>query len=190
MTRITDILNDLDELAGSDDDVSVGEVQDKIGHRGSGVFLLVPGLIGMSPLGAIPSVPTIMGLVALLFSVQIVVGKSSPWLPAVLADRSIDDDRLARAVDKSRGAAGWLDRHFGGRLEALTGDPMVRVAALFCAALAVTAPFLGVVPFAAALPMAGIALFGLALTLRDGAAMLAALVFACGALYGAFTLTP
>lgn len=190
MTGVTEILDDIEGLAHGGNEVSVGEVQDRIGHRGSGAFLLVPGLIGMSPLGGIPSIPTLMGLITLIFSIQIVLGRHSMWLPALISDRSVADDRLKSAVDKSRGVAGWLDRHFGGRLRALTGEPLVRIAAIFCAALAVTAPFLEIVPFAAILPMAGIALFGLALTLHDGAVMLTAFVFACAALYGAFLLMP
>jgi len=190
VTDINDILDDLENLADDESDVSVRDVQNKIGHRGAGVFLLVPGLLGMSPLGGIPTVPTLMALVTAVAAIQIAIGKSNLWLPSVLADRAVDDDRLKRAVSKGRGPARWLDRHFGKRLESLTGEVMVRVAAAICIALAATCPPLEVVPFAALIPLAGIALFGLAITLRDGAAMLVALIYAAGALTAAWMLMP
>ncbi|WOI56884.1 exopolysaccharide biosynthesis protein [Palleronia sp. LCG004] len=191
MTRITDILDDLDKLTREKDDtICVAEVKDSIGHRGSGVLVFLPGLIGMSPLGGIPGVPSLMAVIVLIFCLQIAIGKRALWLPSVLSRRSVNRDKLSSAVEKTRGVGKWIDRHFGGRLELLTGPWAIRFAALLCAALACTAPPLEVVPFAAAMPMAGIAVFGIAMTLKDGAAMLIAAILAAGALYGAFLLMP
>ena len=44
-TDLNDILDDLDALADDESDVSLGDVVEKIGPRGRGVILLIPGLI-------------------------------------------------------------------------------------------------------------------------------------------------
>ena len=55
---VTDILDDLQALAEDESDVSLQDVVERIGPRGKGALLMVPGLLGASPLGAIPGVPT------------------------------------------------------------------------------------------------------------------------------------
>ena len=84
--RVTDILDELDDLAKSGDEVSVGDVMDKVGHRSSGVFLLVPGLIGASPLGGIPTLPSLMAAIVLIFAVQTAIGRKRIWMPAAIRE--------------------------------------------------------------------------------------------------------
>ena len=70
--------------------------------------------------------------------------------------------------------------------------PAVRIAAAGCVALALTVPPLELLPFASAAPMAAIAAFGLAITVKDGALMIAAIVlmFAAVAIGSGFVVTP
>lgn len=188
--EMTSILDDLDALSRSEDDVSVGDVLDRTGHRSAGALLLVPGLIGLSPLGGIPTVPTLMALIVLILAVQVVIGQRNMWLPRRLRRRAVNDDRLSRAVDRMRPPARWIDRHFGHRLATLAAEPAIRAAALTCCVLALTAPALEIVPFAAAIPMGAIALLGIAITLRDGLLMALAFAASLGALWGAWRLFP
>ncbi|CAM4189213.1 exopolysaccharide biosynthesis protein [Palleronia rufa] len=188
--RVTDILDELDDLAKSGDEVSVGDVMDKVGHRSSGVFLLVPGLIGASPLGGIPTLPSLMAAIVLIFAVQTAIGRKRIWMPAAIRERAVREERLSGAVDRMRGPGRFLDRHFGHRLSALTSRPAMRVAALAVIGLALTVPALEFVPFAAAIPMLAIALFGIAITLGDGILMAIAMVAASAALWGAWRITP
>ncbi|PZX16327.1 hypothetical protein LX81_02179 [Palleronia aestuarii] len=180
------ILDDLDDLAGSEDTVSVADVMDKLGHRGSGVFLFVPAILGVSPLSAIPTLPTFFALIVLIVAVQIALGRDRVWMPRIIKSRAVDDDRLHSAVEWMRGPARRLDRWFGNRLEILTGPAANRVAAILCAVLACIVPPLEFVPLAAALPHGAIAAIGLALVLRDGILMLLAFAVSAGALYTAF----
>lgn len=187
---LEEILDDLDDLARNGDDVSVAEVMDKVGSRSDGVFLLVPGLIGASPLGGIPTLPSLMAAIVLIFAVQTAIGRDRIWMPAAIRDRAVRDERLANAVERIRGPGRFVDRHFGSRLSILTGDPMIRIAALAVIGLALTVPALEFVPFAAAIPMLAIALFGVAITLRDGIVMAVAMAAAALALWGAWRLNP
>ncbi len=184
------VLDDLDDLAGTEEKVSIDDVLDRVGSRGQGVTLLLPGLVGVTPIGGIPGVPTLLGVLVALLSVQYLVGRDRPWIPSILGRRSVRETRISASVERLRRPARWIDRHFGQRLEALTGTTAESVAALLCLAFACLLPPLEVVPFAALIPFAAIALLGLALTMKDGLLMLLAFTGSATALWGIYSVLP
>ncbi|TNC66628.1 exopolysaccharide biosynthesis protein [Rubellimicrobium roseum] len=169
-------LDRLHETGEDKDKVSVGDVVEALGDRGYGPLLFVPALIEISPIGGIPAVPSILALIIALFAVQIALGREKMWLPGFLRNLSVTGDRMKRATDKLQPVARWLDRWFHGRLEWLASDKVLRVAAVLIVFLCLSVPPLELLPFASTAPMAAIASFGLAMTLRDG--LLMALGFA------------
>ncbi len=177
-----DILDRLDETARDHSRVSGQQIVRAFGSRSYGPFLILPPLFEISPLGGVPGVATTMALLVVLVASQLVLGRPCCWLPRFLARRSIASGKLRRAVPRMRPMARWLDRWFHGRLKPLTRGLFVRMAALACILLALTVPFLEIVPFASTAPMGAIALFGLALLVHDGALMIAASATAVGAL--------
>lgn len=173
-TNIAGILDRLEDAARDQTMVSVGRIVEAFGHRSYGPFLIVPALIEISPIGGIPGVPTFLAAVIFLFAIQMVVGRKHLWLPSFIADRSVPGDKLATAADKLRPISRRLDHWFHGRLPLFTTAPFVRGAAGLCALITLTVPPLELVPFASTLPMLAIAMFGMALLVRDGALYLAA----------------
>ncbi|MGR3464213.1 exopolysaccharide biosynthesis protein [Limimaricola sp.] len=168
---VEDILDRLAQEGRDDDRATVGDVTGALGNRGFGPFLFVPALIEVSPIGGVPGVPTLLALIIALFAVQIVLGRDEMWLPGFLERRSVSGDKLCAAADKLRGIGRWLDRWFHGRLKALTGPKASRIAGIAVLLMCLTVPPLELVPFASTAPMAAIAAFGLAMTLRDGLLM-------------------
>ncbi|SPJ24277.1 hypothetical protein PAA8504_02105 [Palleronia abyssalis] len=187
---LNDILDDLNDLAGAEETVSLNDVIGKLGSRGQGVVLLLPGLMGITPIGGIPGVPTISSVLITILAVQIILGQRQLWVPDMIGRRSVEDDRIRNATERLRGLADWIDRHFGNRLEALTGSIANRIAAGFCLLLAFTMPPLELVPFAGIIPFAGIAMLGLGLTLRDGVLMALAFASSVLAFYGVWRFWP
>ncbi|MBB5708801.1 exopolysaccharide biosynthesis protein [Sphingomonas xinjiangensis] len=173
---VGDILDRLNDLAGEDDQVSLGDVVEALGNRGHAPFLLILPLIDISPVGGIPGLPTVLAAIIILVAVQILFGRKHLWLPGFLANRSLSSEKVCKATAKLRGVAKFMDRWFHGRLPALTKGPFVRVAAAACILLACTVPPLELLPFATTAPMAAIAAFGLALLVRDGLLMIVATV--------------
>ncbi len=164
----------LDELRGIADHrkrVSVDDAAAALDERGYGPFLFVPALIEMSPIGGIPGVPTFLALIIVIFATQMALGREHLWLPGLVGRRSVSDDRMRAALDKIAPVARWLDRTFRPRLSALTRPAALRVAALVTVLLCLGVPPLELIPFASTAPMAAIAMFGLAFTLRDGLLM-------------------
>lgn len=187
---VVGILDKLKELAESDHEVSVGEVTKAFGRRGYGPLLAVPALVGASPVGGIPAVPTILAVVIVIVAVQMVFGARSFWMPGVLSDRAVSSEKLGNAVDRMRPWGERLDKLFRNRLEFLTTMIFERIGALCCVLLALLVPPLEFVPFAAAIPFIAILLFGIALAVHDGIVMLVAFAAAAGAGYAAYSFFP
>lgn len=175
---VSDILDKLERLADQQSRVSLEDAVAAFGNRSYGPFLLVPALIEISPIGGIPGLPTVLAAIIILFAVQMLIGRQHLWLPHVIGKRAAAAGTVHRATAKLRGVASMADRWFHGRLPALTQGPFVRLAALATIALALTVPPLELLPFASTAPMAAIAAFGLALLVRDGALMIAAILLA------------
>ncbi len=178
---VRDILDRLEEVAKVEDKVTLGRVVEALGNRSHGPFLIIPAMIDISPVGGIPGLPTVLGAIIVLVAVQILLGHKHLWLPGFLARRGTSSEKTCKATRKLRPVARVMDRWFHGRLPKLTQGPFIRVAALGCIVMALTVPPLELFPFATTAPMAAIAAFGLALLVRDGALMIAALVLSAGA---------
>ena len=168
---VNEILDRLHETAEGESKVSIGDVVDALGDRGYGPLLFVPALIDISPIGGIPTLPSILALIMVLIAVQIILGRETMWLPGFLRRRSVSADKMKKTTDKLRPVARWLDRWFHGRLKWLTSRWVIRFAAVLIVFLCLSVPPLELLPFATTVPMAAIASFGLALTLLDGLLM-------------------
>ena len=190
MTKATDILRALDDAAEGQAQVSVGRVNDHVGHRGTGALLMIPAALELTPIGGIPGVPTVLALIISLFAVQILIGRDDMWLPGFLERRNVSAQKLGTAVDKLRPAAEWADRHLGKLLPLVIDPPAPRLVALAILALCATVPVLELVPFASSIPAGTIMLFGLALVTRDGRVMALAWSVFAAACYAVWRFWP
>ncbi len=184
---VEDIIDALSDAANEQDDVALGTIRDAVGHRGYGPFLIVPAVLEVTPIGAVPGVPSLLALIISTFALQIALGRKDMWLPRFVENLSIGADKLQKAVKKLRPFGEKVDHWFHGRLPILTSDLAIRIAAVAALALCLTVPPLELVPFASSLPMSAIAILGLAILMRDGLLMLAgyaAALIAVAAGYG------
>ena len=172
----TDLLTHLETMLGQRDRISLEDLQHAIGERSFGPLLLVMGLAAASPLGLIPGLPTAFAVAILLVAGQLVIGRRHFWLPPQISHRSAPKARVRRSLAAMRRPAGWLDRLLRPRLNRFVGGFWTRGAALACIVLAFAIPPLELVPFGVLGPATAITAFGLALTARDGALMLIALL--------------
>lgn len=183
--QLTDIVDDLEDKAAEDGDLSAQEALNEFAGRLFGPLLVVPGLLTMPPLGAIPTVPTAMGVFVILVAGQSLLGRKHPWLPGIIADRSIDEQKFRDSIDKVRPWLEWTDRLTTRRLQFLVKGPMKYGIALIAILMACTIPPLELVPFACAIPGGAIFILGLAITAQDGLLALLGMIvslFALGAL--------
>ncbi|MEE4200884.1 exopolysaccharide biosynthesis protein [Erythrobacter sp.] len=181
---IGDVVDGLDELAGEEDKVRIGDVLDKFGSRSFAPVMLVLALIEISPVGAIPGVPTFLALCVALVAVQLLFGRDHIWVPGWIENRSVSSDKMDGATDKLDGIANKLDKLSIDRMTWLTKGPAVQVAAGIILLLCFAVPPLEVLPWASAAPMFAIAIISVALMVRDGLAMLIAYIIAALATTG------
>lgn len=180
---LTDVINDLQRRANEDGDLTVGEVLDEFAGRLFGPLLLAPAVGILTPLGMIPTVPSILGLFVVLVAGQSLVGLEHPWLPSALSDRSVGADQYERAMKKFRPWARWIDKFTAPRLGFLVKGPMKYGMAAIAVLVACTLPPLELIPGAAFLPGFVLLVLGLAITAEDGLLGLFGVAGSLAALY-------
>ena len=151
-----------------EESVTLGEVLARIGQRSFSATLMVIGLLMVSPLSAIPFLPSLVAIVILLIAGQAIIGRHHLWLPDFLTRRRISADKLRRALDTLIRPAAWIDRHRSGRWVVLTQWPISSLAYIVIIAIALTWPPLSFVPFSTTLSAVGMSFLAAGQTLKDG----------------------
>lgn len=184
---IGEVVGGIEAIAEREDEVSIDDLLDTFGDRSFAPLMLILALIGITPVGAIPTVPTIIALCIAIIAGQMAWGRQHVWLPGFVTGRGISSERLTEGKDKLRKVAGVLDSIAKGRLKALASGPARRVVAGLIVVLCLALPVLEIVPFAAAAPFLAIAMLSLALMVRDGLVLLIGGAVALAALgYGVY----
>jgi hypothetical protein len=168
---------------GGEGKVSVGDLLDMFGHRSFGPIITLLGLlVVLPPIGGIPGLPAVVGVIILLFSIQILLGADHIWMPSLIRNQSLETSKLEDAEDKMEPWLKRIDRLITERLAWATGGAATYLAAIAVSLLALLMIPLELVPFAVAAPGVAIVLFGLALVAKDGALMLAGFAATAAAL--------
>ena len=177
-------LVDMIDRETGDGHVTVGDIIDVLGPRSLIPLLLLPCLAMVSPLSAVPGVPSILSAIVGLVAVQILLGRTPLWLPRVLLERSLHADRISQTVRRLRPGLAWLDRVLSERLVVLTRRPANLPALCVFCVVSFFMSAIEFVPFLTTTLASAMALFAVALFTRDGLLMLAgyALVGLGGAL--------
>ncbi len=166
--NLTEFVDHLaDETEG--EKVTLGELLDTISHRSYGPLLLLPALLAAAPpIGGIPGMSILTGVVIFLIAGQMLLGFEHPWLPKRLLNFEFKRDRLTSFQEKSKGWLRWLDKPLSKRWTPLTEPPWVRLIALVCVLLAPLFVPLALLPFAVAIPSGAICVLAIGLMARDG----------------------
>ncbi|MBU2136360.1 MAG: exopolysaccharide biosynthesis protein [Alphaproteobacteria bacterium] len=164
-----------DTAAASDGKVSLGEIRDAIGGRAYGPLLFMAGLITVTPVSAVPGVPSLLAFTVVLIAGQMLVGCKQVWLPRWLLGLKVRGASLEKGARSARRPAQALDQMLRPRITAMTGSVGRRGVALACITVGLLTPPLELIPFSTAISGGTIAIFGLGLTARDGWVVLLAL---------------
>ena len=176
LPNLVGLIGDLAKAGRDQDEVSLRDLRAIVGRRSFAPLLLTVSLIGFTPLGGVPGVPTILATLIVLIAIQIIIGFDSLWLPQFLLNRKIDGQKLQRAAKSLQPTARVIDRAIRPRLTFLTDRPFLYVIALICLLIALTVPPLELVPFVDMPLWAALAAFSLALAAHDGLLAIAALI--------------
>lgn len=180
--NLEELLEEMHHAGEGEEEVTLDDILDEIGHRSFGPLILLAGLIMAAPvLGDIPGMPTTMGIFIFLTAGQILLQQEHIWLPDLLLERSVDREKLFKGIEWMQKPARYIDRLIRPRLTIFVQYAGGYAIAAICVCIAVTTPAMEVVPFVANVAGLAIMAFGLALIARDGLLALIALGLTGGA---------
>lgn len=183
---VGDVIEGLDEIADeADEKVCFGDVLDKFGSRSFAPVMMVLALLEISPLGAVPGVPTALAICIFAVAAQMLAGRDHIWVPGWVSNIGVSPDKLHKGAEKMEGVGEKIDSLSDSRLEFLTRGPAIQAAAAVIMLLCLFVAPLELLPWASMGPMLAIAIISLAIMARDGLAMLIAWLVALGAVGGA-----
>jgi hypothetical protein len=174
-TNLAGLLTDLAKAGRQAKRPSVRDIREIVGKRSFAPLLLATSIIGFTPVGGVPGMPTTLALLIVLIAAQIVLGFKTVWLPKFLLDRRIEGRKLEKGAKSMLPFARTVDRFIGPRLTFLTERPASYAIALASIMIAVTVPPLELVPLVDMPLWAALVAFSLALATHDGVLAIAAL---------------
>lgn len=146
--------------------VSLNDIKNSLHERGFGLLMVLFSFPIAIPLPYPPGMTAIVGIPLVLFSLQMMLGFDSPWLPKWLGNKSIKRSTLAMMIEKSAPYLRKVERFLHPRLIFTTSRTGERIVGFFCflCAVSVALP----IPMGNAIPSAGILLMSLGLLSKDG----------------------
>lgn len=171
-----DIKNLLNGKGGGD--ITVGDLAEAVGERGFGILLVLFSLPSALPFPA-PGFSTPFGIVLFLLSLQLLLGMDTPWIPS-WASKKVIKRTVADGMIKGASAFfSFVERFIRPRMAVLMGPLSTKA---FCVLLLLMSALMILpIPLTNTLPAMVIFSVGVALTERDGLALLAALLFGIAA---------
>lgn len=183
-TPLQSVLDQVETTLDGSDSVDLKTVVEAFGNRSFGPIMVLCGLCMMTPLGAIPGIPPAFGVIVIVFALQLLFRRNTPWMPEVLRRVKIPADKLSKVQAKVRPVLAKIDGIIRPRLQWAATGPMQVVISIVAIILSLSFFVLGMIPFGVVAPAAIILLFGLGITARDGVLTLLGLSLSFGAVIG------
>jgi hypothetical protein len=159
--------------------IGIGDLVALMRDRAFGVLMFIFAVPNVVPTP--PGVSSVLGAPLLFLALQLAIGRREPWLPKIIAQRTLPAAEFAAVV---RRVVPWIaraERLLKPRLEVLARPPCERLIGLVCLMLAVVL-FLPI-PLGNMLPAFTISVLALAILERDGAAVLIGYALAAASMF-------
>ncbi len=143
--------------------ISIRDIFETMGDRAIGALMLVFALPNLVPTP--PGTSAILGAPLLFLAAQLTFGLR-PWLPKVIADRSMRREDFEAIISRIHRKLAFAERMLKPRLSALVEPPAEYLAGFLCLVMAIilTLP----IPLGNMLPALAICLFSFGILGRDG----------------------
>lgn len=187
-TPLQSVLDQVETAMDGSESVDLKTVVEAFGNRSFGPIMVLCGLCMMTPLGAIPGIPPAFGVIVIVFALQLLFRRKTPWMPDVLRRVKIPSDKLSTVQAKVRPVLAKIDGIIRPRLQWAATGPMQVLVSIVAIILSLSFFPLGMVPFGVVAPAAIVLLLGLGITARDGVLTLMGLSLSLGVFVGVGTL--
>lgn len=164
-------LSDVIESLGHGDNpkLSVAELVEAFGERAFGALILILALMSLFPWP--PGGKAVFSAPIILLSLELAVQRDTVWLPRWLLRASVSREVYRKASARGLKPIRAVERLSKPRLPILTGEASDAIVGAVCVLLGIMLAL--PVPLGDMLPALTLAVFGLALTQRDGLAIIA-----------------
>jgi len=108
-TPLQSVLDQIEMTLDGADSVDLKTVVEAFGDRSFGPIMVLCGLCMMTPLGAIPGIPPAFGIIVIVFAVQLLFRRKTPWMPNILRRVKIPGDKLFKVQAKVRPILAKID---------------------------------------------------------------------------------
>ena len=162
---------------GTSERISIGDLLAALGDRAIGALMFVFAVPNVMPVP--PGVSAILGAPLIFLGAQLMLGLR-PWLPGVIARRSLARDDLQTLVRRIRPWLARAEKLLRPRWGLLTHPPLEYAIGLLCLVLAVVLSL--PIPLGKTLPALAISVLALGVLERDGLWVLAGTALAAFAL--------
>ena len=166
-------------VRGESAKVSVREIIDALDSRSFGLAVLLFALPSVVPMP--PGVPTVVGIILLIVSIQMAFGREELWLPGLLSKREFDRKSLVGAFEGLAPRLAVIEKVMKPRLLFMTG----RVGSILIGIIVLVMAVVLILPLPPGgnfPPALACAVLGMGLAQRDGALVLVGLVVSVVAL--------
>ncbi|MGL9761147.1 MAG: exopolysaccharide biosynthesis protein [Wolbachia sp.] len=175
----------LKEVADTDnaniDKVTLFDIKIALHERGFGILIIIFSLPLSVPIPVPPGYTTILSIPLILFSLQLLLGFDSPWMPHWLERKSFQRSTLALVVEKTSPVLRKIEKFMKPRMSFIFCGPGEKILAfimLLCA-LSIAIPL----PLTNFIPAIGTTLISLGIMSKDGLlSILGVLMSLCGLL--------
>ncbi|MDG7056360.1 MAG: exopolysaccharide biosynthesis protein [Wolbachia endosymbiont of Meromenopon meropis] len=165
----------------NDDRVTLFDIKSAFRERGFGILIVVFSLPLSVPIPVPPGYTTIFSIPLILFSMQLLLGFESPWMPSWLEKRSFRRSTLAIVIEKTSSSLRRIEKFMKPRMFLIFYGPGEKILAfimLLCA-LSIAIPL----PLTNFIPAIGTTLISLGIMNKDGLlSILGVLLSLCGLL--------
>jgi hypothetical protein len=144
--------------------ISVADIMARMDDRAFGALMFIFAVPNVLPTP--PGTSLILGAPLVFLALQLAIGRSSPWLPRIIAQRSLLLADFAAIVARVAPVIARAERLMQPRLTLLATRPFDQLMGVICFLMSIVL-FLPI-PLGNVLPATAICLFSLALLERDG----------------------
>lgn len=145
-------------------EVSIADILAFLGDRALGAAMLVFALPILAPLP--PGSNFVLGLPLLAITAQLMIGRSTLWIPRVIGRKQVKLESSRKYLLKAADGLAWVEQYMKARHGWFCTPRADRFVGAACFALAILL-FLPI-PFASIVPALAMTLFALGLIKRDG----------------------
>ncbi|MDH5552631.1 MAG: exopolysaccharide biosynthesis protein [Nitrosomonas sp.] len=146
--------------------MTVGELKHSLHQRGFGILMAIAALPLCLPVPVPPGYTTFFSIPLFIFSIQMILGMSAPWLPAWLEKKEIKRVNLKKLIEKANPWLRKIEIHLRPRMTNISVQTWEKLIGIFSFvfALSIALP----IPMTNFPPGWGILIMSLGLLSKDG----------------------